>query len=108
MDTIKDDPKLDKAVKELLADKQVLTRILKRTVIEFKDYELSEIMDAIEGNPEIETVSFIPGLTNTGDSTDKIVGENTESSIPGENAYYFDVKFYPGYDIVTGCTLDDR
>ena len=52
------DPGLDKAVKEVLADKQVLARILKRTVIEFKDMDIPEIMDAIEGDPEIEKVSI--------------------------------------------------
>ena len=50
----KGDPKLDQAVKELLADKQVLARILKRTVVEFKDVQIPEIMDAIEGKPEVE------------------------------------------------------
>ena len=88
------DPKLDQAVKELLADKQVLARILKRTVVEFKDVEIPEIMDAIEGKPEVEKVSIVPGLTNLPKSTDKIEGGNTESVILGENAYTFDVKFH--------------
>ena len=88
------DPRLDQAVKELLADKQVLARILKRTVSEFKDFEISEIMDAIEGKPEISKISIVPGLTNLSDPVDRIEGESTESLIPGENAYYFDIKFY--------------
>ena len=61
---------------------------------EFSDKNISEIMEAIEGEPEIEKVPVEPGLTNTTERTDRIVGESTESIIPGENTYYFDVRFY--------------
>jgi hypothetical protein len=130
VEAIKGNPKLDKSVKELFADKQILARILKRVTNEFKDEDIETIMSAIEGEPEIETVPVEPGLTNAktipAEAT-KIVGENTESSIPNEGTYYFDVRFtvrlpdnkkadfgiriivdvegqydyYPGYDVVT-------
>ena len=94
IESIQGDPKLDKSVKELLADKQVLARILKSTTAEFRDMEIPEIMTCIEGEPEIEKVPIEPGLTNAGDLTDKIVGDNIESNIPGENTYYFDIRFF--------------
>ncbi len=128
--TVEGNPKLDKAVKELLADKQVLARILKRVTDEFKDSDYDSIMAAIEGEPEIESVPVETGMTNSKsvpEETRHITGEDKESNIQGEGTYYFDVKFsahvpddrildfgiriivdvegqydyYPGYDIVT-------
>ncbi|MBQ9606814.1 MAG: hypothetical protein IJV16_06525, partial [Lachnospiraceae bacterium] len=127
---VEGDPKLDRAVKELFADKQVLSRILKRVTKEFKDETVEDIMSAIEGEPEIESVPVVPGLTNVSrvpPEATKIIGDNTESNITNEGIYYFDVKFsvrlpdkeiadfgiriivdvegqydyYPGYDAVT-------
>lgn len=51
----------DENVKVLLSDKQVLARIAKHRTEEFKDYELSEIMECIEEEPEISKVSLYPG-----------------------------------------------
>ena len=130
VNSIDQNPKLDKAVKELLADKQVLARILKRVTDEFKDSDYDSIMSAIEGEPEIESIPVEPGKTNTKSIPEEvrhITGDDKESGIQGEGTYYFDVKFsaripddrildvgiriivdvegqydyYPGYDIVT-------
>ena len=60
-DSIKGNPKLDKSVKELFADKQVLARILKRVTNEFKDEDIESIMSAIEGEPETECVITVWG-----------------------------------------------
>ena len=45
--------KYDDAAKRLVADKQVLARIAKGTVKEFKNCSIEEIMEAIEGEPEM-------------------------------------------------------
>ena len=42
----------DENVKALMPDKQVLARIAKYRTEEFKAYEIPEIMECIEGNPE--------------------------------------------------------
>ena len=82
--TVEGNPKLDKAVKELLADKQVLARILKRVTDEFKDSDYDSIMAAIEGEPEIESVPVETGMTNSKsipEETKHITGEDKESNI---------------------------
>ncbi|MBR1742088.1 MAG: hypothetical protein IJ733_09525, partial [Lachnospiraceae bacterium] len=125
--SIEGNPKLDRAVKELLADKQVLARILKRVTDEFKDEEIDTIMEAIEGEPDVSSVPAEPGLTNAPAEATKLAGESTESNIQGEGIYYFDIRFsarlpenkrldfgiriivdlegqytyFPGYDVVT-------
>ena len=40
--------KYDASVKEVLADKQILARILKYTLEEFADYEIEEIIREID------------------------------------------------------------
>lgn len=51
----------DAQVKKMLSDKQILAWILKYTTAEFKDYPIAEIIEAIEGTPEIGTVPINPG-----------------------------------------------
>lgn len=121
---VDENPMLDHAVRLLLADPQILARILKRVTVEFRDEEIGSIMRAIEGKPEIAGPLYggtIPPEARIIPSDDK------ESNIPGEGKHFFDVKFsariaenrivdfgirilvdveaqydyYPGYDIVT-------
>lgn len=127
MSSITKSPKLDKCVKRLLSDKQVLARILKRVTVEFKDEDLPAIMKSIEGKPQIETVPVSPGLTNLPPEATHLLGDNRESNISSEGTHYFDIKFtakipdnkyvdfgiriivnvesqddyYPGYDLVS-------
>ena len=77
--------KYDAAAKRLVADKQVLARIIKGTVKEFADYSIEEIIVGIEEEPEIATHEVYPGA---------IHGMNTESAIPGEGKVTYDVYFY--------------
>ena len=51
----------DANAKALIADKQVLARIVKHRVDEFKDYDIPTIIECIEGKPEISTISVYPG-----------------------------------------------
>lgn len=83
----------DTQCKKVLANKVILAWILKYTVAEFRDFSIDEIKKCIEGDPEIGTTRVNPGETNHPD-TEKITGENTESSVPDEGSIYFDIKFY--------------
>lgn len=80
--------KYDANVKNILADKQVLTKILKYTTKEFEDCDESIIIKCIEDTPEIGTHSIYPG------KAERITGMNNESTIPHEGDVTFDIRFY--------------
>ena len=79
----------DTNVKYLLADRQVLARILKYALGEFKDMPIDEIMGCIGDDIEIGTKPVDPGMTNLG----RISGANTEDNVPGEGKIFFDIRF---------------
>ncbi|MCR5417414.1 MAG: PD-(D/E)XK nuclease family transposase [Lachnospiraceae bacterium] len=110
----------DDAVKELLADKQLLAWILKWTTEEFVSMEIDDIIPCIE-NPMISNIPVYPGLTN-----EAIEGMRNESKVVGEGYVTYDVRFnvmipgdgdkkairmivdveaqknpYPGYDLIS-------
>ena len=72
--------KYDLEVKKLLASKQVLARILKYTTKEFTDYSFVEIMQCIEGEPEISKVIVKPGKRRP----EAITGTNIEDKRTSE------------------------
>ena len=78
----------DANAKALIADKQILARIVKHRTEEFKAYDIPTIISCIEGEPEISKTSIYPG------KKDAITGMNTESNIPGEGEVTFDIRFY--------------
>lgn len=80
----------DTNAKRILANKQVLARILKRTVSEFKDMSFNEIIGCVEGEPQISTVPVHPGITNS----PSITGMQTEDKVPWEGNVYYDIRFY--------------
>lgn len=80
----------DESVKVLLSDKQVLARIVKHRTEEFKDCDISAIMECIEGEPEISKVSVYPGKYKK----EAIIGMNSESKEANEGEVTFDVRFY--------------
>lgn len=63
----------DAAAKQLLSHKDVLANILKYAVREFKDCTIPEIINCLDGNPEIGTVpvddEFMPKMDNAGNET---------------------------------------
>ena len=78
-----------KNIKELLADIQILARILKYTVDEVADFSLEEIMDCIDKESiQIGTVPISPGLTNTR----RVESTQTEDATPGESYITFDLR----------------
>ncbi len=86
----------DANIKFLLADRQVLARILKYAVREFKDMELEDIMAGIGSEIEVGTKPVDPGLSNMG----RIAGSNTEDNIPGEGKIFYDIRFTAYYGIM--------
>ncbi|WP_022765845.1 hypothetical protein [Butyrivibrio sp. XPD2006] len=87
----------DESVKELLADKQILARILKYTLDEFKDTDIKIIISNID-EPEVSKVRLEPGHTNT----DKIKKSSEEDNVLGEGKIFFDIRFsvYCGDDLI--------
>ena len=80
----------DDRAKDLLADKQVLARIAQNRLEEFRDYAIPEIMECIEGEPQISTTLVYPGKRHM----DVVAGMNSESKIPNEGELTFDIRFY--------------
>ena len=80
----------DKNVKEILADIQVLARIVKHTVAEVRQLSISEIMSCIDrGSIRIGAVPMEPGLTNA----ERIDSYQTEDSLPNEGYVTYDIRF---------------
>lgn len=76
-------------IKELLADIQILSRILKYTVKEIQHLSLEEIAECLHrAKIEVGTTPVDPGLTNAG----KVLSENTEDAILNEGSIVFDVR----------------
>ncbi|MCI9135679.1 MAG: hypothetical protein HFI31_16070, partial [Lachnospiraceae bacterium] len=79
----------DTNIKFLLADKQILARILKYAVQEFRDMTIEDIMASIGQDIEIGTRPLDAGLSNMG----RVNVSNTEDNIPGEGKIFFDIRF---------------
>ncbi len=70
----------DTNIKYLLADKQVLARILKYTLQEFRNMETEDIISSIGDNIEVGTKPLDAGLSNLG----RVNLTNTEDNVPEE------------------------
>lgn len=84
-----DSSSYDANVKFLLADKQILARILKYAVQEFKDMPIEDIMASIGENIEIGTRPLDAGISNMG----RVNASSTEDNVPGEGKIFFDIRF---------------
>jgi len=83
---------VDEYIKDVLADVQILSRILKYTVSELQELDINEIIGLIDPKQiKISKVPVDPGLTNR--NYGKIESNNTESTISGEGTAYFDISF---------------
>ena len=78
--------KYDEQCKKVLSNKYILANILKYTVEEVKGKTIEEIVNAIDGEPEVGTKGVL-------ERTDKITGENTEDSSVSEGILYYDIRF---------------
>ena len=83
------DAAYDTNVKFLLADKQILARILKYTIKEFQNMDIHDIISCISDDIGVSSIPLEPGLTNLG----RVKGDNTEGSVPGEGSIFFDIRF---------------
>lgn len=91
--------RIDESIKELLADVQILARILKYTVSELQSASIDEIIACIdESQIEIGKTSIEPGITNYG----KVQRHSGEDTIQNEGTIYFDIRFpiYYGKDSI--------
>lgn len=79
----------DSNVKNLLADKQILSRILKYTLEEFKDMELHEIRKCICSDILVESQYLDAGLSNL----EKVQGTATEDNVQNEGKILYDIRF---------------
>lgn len=80
----------DKNVKELLADIQVLARIVKHTVVEAERLSIEQIMDCIDHDSIcIGMVPVESGMTNMG----RVDSVQTEDAIPNEGYVTYDIRF---------------
>ena len=83
--------KVDEKIKALLADKQILARILKYSVEEFKEYDILEIINRIE-EVEILEIPVDAGLSHKSKNEfGKISGSSTEDNLPGEGVIFYDI-----------------
>ena len=90
------DAQYDNSAKRLIAHKIILTRILVKTVEEFKGMDPIEVAALIEGLPYISAVPVEPGLTNAVhfQNGQRLVGFNTENQELNEGLVRFDIVFY--------------
>ena len=79
----------DTNVKFLLADRQILARILKYAVQEFENMLIEDIMASIGEDIEIGTKPLDAGLSNMGRAN----ASSTEDNIPREGKIFFDIRF---------------
>ncbi len=79
----------DTNVKFLLADKQILARILKYAVQEFKDMTVNDIMGCIGNDIDVGSKPVDAGLSNMG----RVNETSTEDNIPGEGKIFYDIRF---------------
>ncbi len=85
----KDASTYDTNVKYLLADKQVLARILKYAVTEFQNMEIGDIIGSIGNDIEVGTRPLDAGVSNLG----RVTGTDTEDNVPGEGKIFYDIRF---------------
>lgn len=79
----------DTNAKYLLADKQILARILKYTLQEFREMKISDIISCIGEDIEVGSRPLDPGLSNLG----RVNLTNTEDNVPGEGIIFYDIRF---------------
>lgn len=90
IDTAGTNAEYDAAVKNILAEKQILAWILKSCVEEFADIELNKIADKyIEGEPQIAEIPVMPDETNA----PKVQGTGVEDVTMTEGTVKFDIRF---------------
>ena len=83
----------DNKAKQLIGHKIILAHILVNTVEEFKGMNPADVVQYIEGEPHIGSVTIDGGVTNV-EKQEKVIGLNTENSEINEGMIRFDIIFY--------------
>ena len=120
LDIVDKKTEYDENVKYLLSEKIILAHILACAVKEYSGMKPEEVVELIEGKPQISKIAVNPGESNM----PEITGDNVENAIPYEGKITYDIRFrafapnreeliqlildveaqkdyYPGYDILT-------
>lgn len=85
----------DDKVKRVLGQKIILAHIMKNVLTEYATTNIEEIVQCIEGNPEISIVKVNPGETNgENEIAGRVHGLSNEDKVPDEGTVYFDIRFY--------------
>ena len=88
--TTEGDSACDEACKRLLSEKQILARLMKECLKEYKDCDVKEIAEKlIEGTPQISTVPVMPDEVNP-----VITGMDTQDKTLREGVVTYDIRFY--------------
>lgn len=85
INTIGDDASYDDACKRLLSHKEVLARILKECVSEYKSYDIETIKNCIGKDISVSKEAV--------HQFERVVNENTEDGTVTEGLIKFDIKF---------------
>ncbi|MBD5094796.1 MAG: hypothetical protein HDT26_11060 [Subdoligranulum sp.] len=77
------------ACKRVLSEKQILARIMKSCLEEYKDQDVNDIAEKyIEGQPQVSAVPVLPDENGT-----VISGMDTEDKSVREGTVYYDIRF---------------
>lgn len=90
VDVADENAKYDASIKEVLADKQILARILKYTLEEFAECEIEEIIQEMD-DPLVSKLRMEPGQTNR--QAPKVQKLSEEDNVPGEGKIFYDIRF---------------
>ena len=90
IDVAEEKVRLDAQIKKILANKKILSWIVKYTMKEFAEMDFNMIESCIEGEPEVSKVPVYPGKTNM----ESITGLSTEDKVPNEGEAIYDIRFY--------------
>ena len=83
--------RFDTACCRLLANKPILAWLLRDTVKDYQSCSIEEIMDCLEGTPQIRTVSVDQDVKKQ--ETGKIIGANTADKSVTEGVILYDILF---------------
>lgn len=81
----------DNNVKRILADKQVLSRIMKYTLSEFSAMSIEEILKCINDDVSVSDTPLSPRDYGS------VMKTETEDNVPGEGRIYYDIRFSAHY-----------
>ena len=83
----------DAEVKKILSDPQLLAWILKYTVREFYDYDIPDIIDCIEGKPEVACHPVYSGVVPPAVYTHPVENMSTEDIELNAQRVTYDIRF---------------